>query len=155
MPPTAPLTPAERQALKGRAHRLNPVVMIAESGLTESVLAEIDRNLAAHGLIKIRVFNADRDVREGLLAQICATTGARPVQHIGKILVVYREKPAEAKDESARPAARVPAKRRAPAPARAWFNRTPEGRPGKAPKLGPRSASAKRRAAKAPRTREE
>jgi len=156
MPAQAPLTPAERQALKGRAHRLNPVVMIAEAGLTETVLAEIERNLAAHGLIKIRVFNADRDEREALLARVCSSTGAQPVQHIGKILVVYREKPVEAKEEP-RPAdarARPPAKRRAAAPARGWFNREPEGRPGKSPKLTPRSASARGRASKVRRPRE-
>ena len=148
--PKTSLTPSERQALKGRAHRLNPVVMIAEAGLTASVLAEIERNLAAHELIKIRIFNTDRDVRERLMTEVCAATAAQPVQHIGKILVVYREKPAEAKEESSAPVriARAPAKRRAAAPARNPFIRAPEGRPGRAPKLASRSASARTRAPK-------
>jgi RNA-binding protein len=87
------LTPAERQALKGRAHRLDPVVMIGADGLTAGVLAEIGRALHAHELIKIRVISGDGDARERLLGEICAATGASPVQHIGKVLVVYRERP--------------------------------------------------------------
>ena len=89
------LTPTERQALKGSAHRLTPVVMIGAEGLTASVLAEVDRALKAHELIKIRVTTGDGDARERFLGEICAATGASPVQHIGKVLVVYRERPPE------------------------------------------------------------
>ena len=107
------LTPAARQLLKGRAHRLEPVVMVGTDGLTPAVLAEVERALAAHELIKIRVLNADGDTRERFLVEICAATGAAPVQHIGKILIVYRSRPAEV---PAAPAAR-PAPRRPPRPA--------------------------------------
>ncbi len=86
-----PLSPAERQTLRGRAHRLHPVVLVGANGLGAPLLAEIDRALAAHELIKIRVTGSDRADRERLLAQVCAATGAAPVQHIGKVLVVYRE----------------------------------------------------------------
>src|SRR5207342_547386 len=89
------LTPAERQALKGRAHRLDPVVMIGTDGLTAGVLGEVDRALTAHELIKIRVTSGDGDARERFLGEICAATGASPVQHIGKVLVVYRKRPPE------------------------------------------------------------
>ncbi|HSD53304.1 MAG TPA: YhbY family RNA-binding protein [Burkholderiales bacterium] len=89
------LTPAERQALRGRAHRLSPVVLIGEAGLTPTVVAEVDRALQAHELIKIRVMGAERAAREAMLGTVCAATDAAPVQHIGKILVVYRERPAE------------------------------------------------------------
>lgn len=90
------LTPAERQLLKGRAHRLNPVVLVGAEGLTPGVLAEIGRALTAHELIKIRVMGHERDSREALMGAVCSATGAAPVQHIGKILVVYRERPEEA-----------------------------------------------------------
>lgn len=106
------LTPAERQALKGRAHRLNPVVLIGESGLGPAVLAEIDRALNAHELIKIRVMGAARDTREALLAEVCGATGAAPVQHIGKVLVVYRERPPEAAEDIP-PPRKAPPRRRA------------------------------------------
>lgn len=106
------LTPAERQALKGRAHRLNPVVLIGEAGLAPTVLAEIDRALSAHELIKIRVMGAARETRAALLGQVCAATGAAPVQHIGKILVIYRERPPEAATASPAPPRKPPARRR-------------------------------------------
>ena len=85
------LTPENRRALRARAHGLNPVVSIAENGLTESVLKEIDACLKSHELIKIRVYGDERALRESYLAEICATLGAAPVQHIGKLLVVWRE----------------------------------------------------------------
>ena len=91
-----PLTPADRQLLKGRAHRLHPVVLIGAGGLTAGVLAEIERALNAHELIKIRALGLERDSRELLLGAVCSATGAAPVQHIGKVLVVYRERPEEA-----------------------------------------------------------
>jgi putative YhbY family RNA-binding protein len=87
------LTPADRQTLRGRAHRLDPVVWIGADGLTAAVLAELERTLKAHALIKIRVMAGDGDTRERLLGEICAATGSLPVQHIGKVLVVYRERP--------------------------------------------------------------
>jgi len=88
------LSSVERRELRARAHNLNPVVSIAENGLTEGVLKEIDVNLNAHELIKIRVYGDSRDNRIAYLEQICAELGAAPVQHIGKLLVVYRPAPA-------------------------------------------------------------
>jgi RNA-binding protein len=86
------LTPAERSALRAEAHGLNPVVMIGADGLTPSVLKEIDKSLDAHGLIKVRVFGDDREARVAMYEQICGDLGAAPVQHIGKLLVLYRPK---------------------------------------------------------------
>lgn len=57
------------------------------------MLAEIDRALSAHELIKVRVGAMERDERDAVLTQICDRLGAQAVQHIGKVLVVYREKP--------------------------------------------------------------
>jgi len=87
------LTPAERSALKARAHPLRPVVMIGAEGLSASVLQEIDNSLKAHELIKIKVDSDDQDERDDLMGTICANTGASAIQHIGKILVVFRERP--------------------------------------------------------------
>ena len=103
------LTPAERQALKGRAHHLKPVVLVGEAGLTPSVAGEIERALLAHELIKIRVISAERAARDALLGEVCAASGAAPVQHIGKVLVIFRERPPE---ETA-PAPAVPPRRAA------------------------------------------
>lgn len=85
-----PLTPAQRQFLKGLAHNRQPVVMIGNQGLTAAVLKEIERGLDAHELIKIKAASDEPDTRRAWLEEICTTTGAAPVQQIGKILVIYR-----------------------------------------------------------------
>ena len=89
------LTPEQRKFLKAQAHALKPVVMIGAQGLTEAVIQEAGRALAAHELIKIRVLGDDREARETYLAELCATLGASPVHHIGKLLLLYlaAEKP--------------------------------------------------------------
>jgi RNA-binding protein len=84
------LSAFERQYLKGLAHGLNPVVMIGNQGLTESVLKEIAVNFDAHELIKVRVLGDDRDARVAMYDKICDELGAAPVQHIGKLLVMWR-----------------------------------------------------------------
>jgi RNA-binding protein len=95
------LTPAERSELRAQAHALNPVVMIGEGGLSESVLKEIDKSLNAHGLIKVRVFGDDREDRIAIYEQICAELEAAPVQHIGKLLVLYRPRKEDIKKAAA------------------------------------------------------
>ncbi len=87
------LTSAQRRELRARAHALHPVVMVADSGLTATVMQEIDRSLDSHELIKIRVFSDVHETRATLLKELCDTLSAAPVQHIGKILVVYRPHP--------------------------------------------------------------
>jgi RNA-binding protein len=85
------LSPTDRKSLKVRAHPLEAVVTIGAKGLTGEVLAEIERALKAHELIKIRAAGLERDAREHALAAICAKTGAQAVQHIGKVLVLFRK----------------------------------------------------------------
>ncbi|ABR88985.1 YhbY family RNA-binding protein [Herminiimonas glaciei] len=86
------LTPAERSSLRAEAHALSPVVIIGEAGLTPGVLKEIDGSLNSHGLIKVRVFGDDREARVTIYDTICEKLDAAPIQHIGKLLVVYRPK---------------------------------------------------------------
>ena len=87
------LTPAERRALQARAHALDPVVLIGDGGLTAAVLTEIDRSLNAHELIKVRAAGEDRDARSDTLRRVCEDLGATAVQHIGRILLIYRQRP--------------------------------------------------------------
>lgn len=77
--------------LRGLAHNLSPVVMIGNNGLTESVIKEIDVNLNAHELVKIKVMSDDRALRAQMLVDICTQTNAVAVHNIGKQLVVYRQ----------------------------------------------------------------
>ena len=86
------LTPAERKALKAKAHKLDPVVQIGDKGLTEQVIAEVDRALHAHELIKVRAASLDRNAREEAFGLIAEKTRAQAVQHIGKVFVFFRKK---------------------------------------------------------------
>ena len=72
------LSRTRRRELKARAHALDPVVLIGGDGLTPAVIAEIERSLKSHELIKIRV-NADRPGREAMLEEICSRTEALAV----------------------------------------------------------------------------
>jgi putative YhbY family RNA-binding protein len=99
------LSSTERRALRARAHALNPVVAIADNGLTPGVLAEIDRSLQAHELIKIRVQGVEREAREALLVDICGKLEAASVQHIGNILILWRPRREETKTPEKKPAA--------------------------------------------------
>lgn len=103
------LSPSERSALRARAHKLHPVVLIGDSGLTDQVLLEIDRNLVAHELIKIRVAGADRGDRGSILDLICEKLEAAPVQHIGRVLVVFRPRPQDTPGRNRRPRRRAKA----------------------------------------------
>lgn len=94
------LTPAERSTLRAEAHALSPVVIIGEAGLTPGVLKEVDASLNSHGLIKVRVFGDDREARVAIYETICDKLGAAPVQHIGKLLVIYRPKKDAPKERS-------------------------------------------------------
>jgi RNA-binding protein len=85
------LSAALRKALKAKAHRLEPVVHIGAKGLTGEVIAEIDRALRAHELIKVRAATLDRDQRDEALVSICQKTNAEQVQQVGKVFVIYRK----------------------------------------------------------------
>ena len=99
------LSPIERRALKAKAHELVPVVMIGDHGLTPAIVREVDRNLKAHELIKIRASTDDREQRATWFAEICDALNAAPVQHIGKIYVIWRNSPdlTEARAKAALP----------------------------------------------------
>lgn len=89
------LPPGECRALRAKAHHLHPVVTIGQHGLTAAVLREINVNLLAHELIKVRVFSSERGQRELMFARICDELDAAPVQHIGKLFVLWRPAPEE------------------------------------------------------------
>lgn len=91
--PKLDITSQERSALRAAAHPLRPVVLIGDRGLTESVLKEIDLNLKAHQLIKVRVAGDDREARGTMLDTICETLSCASVHHLGKTLIIYRPDP--------------------------------------------------------------
>ncbi|WP_367606936.1 ribosome assembly RNA-binding protein YhbY [Legionella sp. W05-934-2] len=80
-----------RQQLKARAHSLKPVVLIGDKGLTDAVISEVDHALKAHELIKVKIRGQEKQDRALLAEQICPAVAAELVQHIGNILVLYRQ----------------------------------------------------------------
>jgi RNA-binding protein len=139
---------AERRALRAKAHHLHPVVAIGAHGLTDAVLREIDVALKAHELIKIRVWSDVRTDRDALLERICRALDCAPVQHLGKLLIVWRRNP-DLKSESAgsKPSPALdPGKRRRPAATtKRRDDKSPRSR--LAPPSGaPRAPSRRRRA---------
>ncbi|MGD9906745.1 MAG: ribosome assembly RNA-binding protein YhbY [Vicinamibacterales bacterium] len=89
------LSAKERAHLKARAHALEPVVHIGSAGVTDNVMAEIERALTAHELIKVRAGAQERDERAGMLELITSRTGAAAVQTVGKVMVLWRPRPDE------------------------------------------------------------
>jgi RNA-binding protein len=106
--PAIQLSVAERKAHRAEAHHLDPVVMVGNEGLTPAVKKETDAALNAHGLIKVRVLGDDREEREAIFQQLCDDLNAAPIQHIGKLLVLWRPKPrkVKAEDEERKPGPR-------------------------------------------------
>lgn len=98
--PLIQLTPAQRKAHRADAHHLTPVVAIGNDGLTPAVVRETDMALKAHGLIKVRVFSDDRTAREIMLQTLANDLNAAPIQHIGKLLVLWRPLPAKCEGTS-------------------------------------------------------
>lgn len=105
------LPAARRRALRAAAHHLDPVVSISQKGLQPAVLAEIDRSLNAHELIKVRLYGIEREAREEMLVSICDQLSCAPVQQIGNLLVLWRERSdADAARETSAPARRQAAR---------------------------------------------
>lgn len=91
------LTPRERARLKAQAHALEPLVHVGQAGLTAAVIAEVDRALTAHELIKVKVAITDRVERDDLCGKLASATGAEVVARVGKVAVLWR--PEEEKSE--------------------------------------------------------
>ncbi|PQA84181.1 ribosome assembly RNA-binding protein YhbY [Limnohabitans sp. TS-CS-82] len=94
------LTPAQRKIHRAEAHHLDPVVMIGNDGLTPAVLKEAEMALNAHGLIKIRVLGDDRPAREAMFLALADQLNAAPIQHIGKLFVLWRPKSDKVRDDA-------------------------------------------------------
>jgi len=97
--PAIELSIAERKAHRAEAHHLDPVVMIGGDGLTPAVIKETDAALNAHGLIKVRVLGDDRAARDAIYQQLADQLNAAPIQHIGKLLVLWRPQPEKTRAE--------------------------------------------------------
>lgn len=106
------ITPAQRRALRAQAHHLAPVVSIGQHGLTPPVQHEIDLALLAHELIKVKVASDDRAARAALFDAVCAALSCAPVQHLGKVFILWRQNPEKKAKTPRRSSAEAPAKER-------------------------------------------
>jgi len=123
-----PLSAKRRSELRAEAHKLSPVVIIGDKGLTDEVIAEIDRSLKAHELIKVRAATDERDARAVWIETICDRLQAHAVQQIGKVFVIYRQNPKEEKPKEARPPARARAPREEETRSAPKFEKPPRDR---------------------------
>ncbi|SAK69249.1 CRS1/YhbY domain-contain protein [Caballeronia temeraria] len=121
--PALKLSPAERADLRSQAHALKPVVLVGAEGLTDAVLKEINVHLEAHRLIKVRVFGDEREARVAVYDEICDRLNAAPIQHIGKLLVIWRPEGAAPKSRATRTRSTMP-----PSAAEAAEERSTKGR---------------------------
>lgn len=87
------LTEKQRRHLKGLAHPLKPVILMGNSGLTPAVVAETQRALSDHELIKVRLPGLEREQRDAQLARLADETGSALVTRIGHVAVLYRPRP--------------------------------------------------------------
>ncbi|CAD5106988.1 ribosome assembly RNA-binding protein YhbY [Zestomonas carbonaria] len=88
-----PLTQEQKKQYKSIGHHLKPVLIVAENGLTEGVLAELERALNDHELIKVQLRLAEREDRQNAIAELCRASKAELVQTIGKMALLYRKNP--------------------------------------------------------------
>lgn len=82
-----------RRALKKQAHHLKPIVQTGAAGLSEPVLAEIDRALTDHELVKIKLAADDKPARREEIETACDRLEAACVQQIGRTATLYRPRP--------------------------------------------------------------
>jgi len=86
------LSERQRKYLRGMGHALNPVLMIGQHGLTAAVIAEAQRALHDHELIKVKFRGADRAGRDAGLAELATATGSMLVQRIGHTALYYKRR---------------------------------------------------------------
>lgn len=92
---TLELSASRRRELKKQAHHLKVVVATGAAGLTEAVLAEMDRALADHELVKVKLAAGERDERRAMVNTACERLEAACVQTIGHTATLYRPNPDE------------------------------------------------------------
>jgi RNA-binding protein len=90
------LSDAQRKYLRRLGHDRNPIVLVGQGGISPNLVAELDRALTDHELLKVRARVGDRDLRDQILDTLAASTQAELVQRIGHVALYYRcrkEKP--------------------------------------------------------------
>jgi len=88
-----PLTETQRKHLRRLGHDRNPVVLVGQGGISPNLVAELDRALGDHELVKVRARVGERETRDAILTELAASTGSEVVQRIGHVALYYRRNP--------------------------------------------------------------
>jgi len=86
----AALTASQRRTLKARAHSLSPVVQVGRGGVSDAFVAELDRALESHELVKVRL-RGEREERAAQLGEVTARLNCMVVGTVGGVAILYRE----------------------------------------------------------------
>ena len=81
----------EKLNYKAQSHKLGSSVLIGKAGLNEKVINEINTQLKAHKLIKIKISSNDKIYRNQIQEKICKITNSVTINNIGKIFVIFKE----------------------------------------------------------------
>ncbi len=84
-----PLSKNAQKYLRGISHDIKPLVTVADKGLTENIMIELDICLDQHELVKVKL-RTDRETRAQHTQKIITATGAHKIQSIGQTLTIYR-----------------------------------------------------------------
>lgn len=84
------LSEPQKKHLRGLGHPLKPLIMVGDSGLSESLLAEFESTLKHHELIKVRVRVGDRTARDEIIEKLCSDSAANLIQRVGNVALLYR-----------------------------------------------------------------
>ncbi len=84
------LSEKQKRHLRRLAHPLHPIVMLGNAGLTDGVVAELDRALTDHELVKVSARVGARAQRDGSLEELARRTSSQLVQRVGHVGVFYR-----------------------------------------------------------------
>jgi RNA-binding protein len=90
------LSNSQKKYLRGLTHSLDPVVMVADKGLNENVMSEIELALTHHELIKVKL-RSEREQRQAWIDQISQKTGAELIHQIGQVACYFRRNPKKPK----------------------------------------------------------
>lgn len=87
------LSQVQKKAFRSIGHHLNPVVTVSENGISDNLLAELERALRDHELIKVKLALPSREDRTAMLDELLDASQAEQVQSIGKVALLYRHNP--------------------------------------------------------------
>jgi RNA-binding protein len=88
-----PLTDSQRKYLRRLGHDRNPIVLVGQGGISPNLVAELDRALNDHELVKVRARVGDRELRDQIIDELATATRSELVQRIGHVALYYRRDP--------------------------------------------------------------